>query len=293
MLLSGVRPQDTAAGAPLRAGLRYARRVQSFTAQYQHAREARPGIDVHEAEFSAYLAERMPASTGPGELNVEDLYVACGCALGSPQALAALERELISVVPAAVSGMRLDASEVEEVVQRIRQKVLLGGEDGHPRILDYAGRAPLRSWLRAMAVRVALNFKRDERVHAHGPADEDLLANLPDPAEDPELRHVRARYRKEFSDAFRAALDTLSPEERNMLRLHFVEDVPLDRIGKLYDAHKSTISRRMARARETLLKEMRQVLAERLNLAHPDVDSLIRLAVLHFELSLLTAFKLP
>ena len=55
-----------------------------------------------------------------------------------------------------------------------------------------------------MAVRVALNFKRDQRVHAHV-ADEDLLANLPDPAEDPELRHVRARYKKEFSEAFRAA----------------------------------------------------------------------------------------
>ncbi|HVE83305.1 MAG TPA: sigma-70 family RNA polymerase sigma factor [Myxococcales bacterium] len=260
------------------------------SAHFQRAREARPGIDVPEEEFQRYLSERLPdPGADPGELNVEDLYVACGCALGNPQALAALERELTAVVPAAVSGIRLDASAVQEVVQLVRQKILLGGEDGHPRILDYAGRAPLKSWLRAMAVRMALNFKRDERVHAH--EDEDLLANLPDPDEDPELRHVRDRYRQEFKDAFRAAFETLAPEERNMLRLHFVEGVPLDKIGKLYDAHKSTVSRWMARARETLLKEMRQVLAERLNMANPDVDSLIRLAVRHFELSLFTVLR--
>lgn len=266
--------------------------MESATAHYQRAREARPGIDLPEPEFARYLAERMAASADPGGLCVEDLYVACGCALGNAQALATLDRELTSVVPAAVGGMGLDASGVEEVVQLIRQKVLLGGEDGRPRILDYAGRAPLKGWLRAMAVRMALNFKRDEKVqHAHAERDEDLLANLPDSAEDPELRHLRERYRKEFSEAFRTALDTLSPEERNMLRLHFAEGVPLDRIGKLYEAHKSTVSRWLARARETLLKEMRQVLAERLNLAHTDVDSLIRLAVRHFELSLLTVFK--
>jgi RNA polymerase sigma-70 factor (ECF subfamily) len=76
-----------------------------------------------------------------------------------------------------------------------------------------------------------------------------------------------------------------------MLRLHFVEAVPLDKIGRLYEVNKSTVSRWLARARETLLKEMRQALAERLDMANPDVDSLIRLAVRHFELSLLTVFK--
>jgi RNA polymerase sigma-70 factor, ECF subfamily len=262
--------------------------VQPAADHYQRAREARPGIDVPQAEFERYLAERLP-TPDPSTAHVEDLYVACGCALGNGPALAALDRELTSVVPGAVSGMKLDASAVQEVVQLIRQKLLLGGEDGRPRILDYAGRAPLKSWLRAMAVRVALNFKRDEKVHAH--EDEDLLDNLPDADEDAELRHMRGKYKKELKDAFRAALDALSPEERNQLRLHFVEGVPLDKIGRLYEVNKSTVSRWLARSRETLLKEMRQVLAERLNLAHPDVDSLIRLAVRHFELSLLTVFK--
>jgi len=257
-------------------------------AHYQRAREARPGIDISLEDFERFLADRLPAPD-PDTAHVEDLYVACACALGNPQALAALDRELTSVVPGAVSGMKLDDSAVQEVVQLIRQKLLLGGEDGRPRILDYAGRAPLKSWLRAMAVRMALNFKRDEKVHAH--EDEDLLENLPDAGEDPELRHVRARYKKEFKEAFRAALDALTPEERNMLRLHFVEAVPLDKIGRLYEVNKSTVSRWLARARETLLKEMRQALAERLDMANPDVDSLIRLAVNHFELSLLTVFK--
>ncbi|HEY8208388.1 MAG TPA: sigma-70 family RNA polymerase sigma factor [Myxococcaceae bacterium] len=260
------------------------------SAHHQRAREAHPDIDIPEAEFERYLAQHpSPASAGPEQFHVEDLYVACGCALGNAQALAALERDLTSVVPAAISGLNLGTAGVAEVLQLIREKVLMGGEDGHPRILDYAGRAPLKSWLRAMAVRMGLNFKRDERVHAH--EDEEILDNLPDPDEDPELRHVRARYKKEFSAAFKAALDTLTPEERNMLRLHFVEGVPLDKIGKLYDAHKSTVSRWLSRARETLLKEIRQVLAERLSLATTDVDSLLRLAVRNFELSLLSVFK--
>ncbi len=48
-----------------------------------------------------------------------------------------------------------------------------------------------------------------------------------------------------------------------MLRLHFLEGLSLNQIGAMYQVNKSTISRRMARARETLLERTRERLEQR------------------------------
>src|SRR4051812_45324131 len=55
-------------------------RVPPAADHYQRAREARPGIDIPQADFERFLAERLP-TPDPGTAHVEDLYVACACAL--------------------------------------------------------------------------------------------------------------------------------------------------------------------------------------------------------------------
>ncbi|HVE87889.1 MAG TPA: sigma-70 family RNA polymerase sigma factor, partial [Myxococcales bacterium] len=88
-------------------------------------------------------------------------------------------------------------------------------------------------------------------------------------------------------DAVEAALKGLSPKERNFLRLYFVEGLTVEQIGAMQGAHKSTVSRWLARARETVGTQVRQLLGDRLHLSAGDLDSLMGLLQSELELSLL------
>src|SRR5439155_1045051 len=78
----------------------------------------------------------------------EDLYLACALARGDAAALAELEAV---VIPAAERGLRLADDARREVMQILREKMLVRGG-----IASYDGRAPLAIWLRVCAARLAL-----------------------------------------------------------------------------------------------------------------------------------------
>jgi len=97
---------------------------------------------------------------------------------------------------------------------------------------------------------------------------------------------MRGRYGAEFGRALRQAFGELESQERNILRLHFLESLSLNQIGAMYQVNKSTISRRMARARETLLWRTRERLEEQLSLEPSELDSLLELLGPRLDLSL-------
>ena len=66
-------------------------------------------------------------------------------------------------VAGAVRSVDAAPSFVDEVLQRLRTRVLVPEDGRSPRILDYAGRGSLENWLRAGALRLALNARRDAR----------------------------------------------------------------------------------------------------------------------------------
>jgi RNA polymerase sigma-70 factor (ECF subfamily) len=212
-------------------------------------------------------------------MHIKDLWLACGCSQAHPAALAGLEA-LLREVGAFIAHIDRSADFADEVRQQLREKLLVDVGRGRARILDYGGQGPLGGWLRVAAVRTALNLKRGQR---EGAAHRD-----PSPATspDPELDFIRMRYRAEFQLAFGATLRRLSSDERNVLRLHYLEGLNIDEIGRLYDVHRATIARWLARSRDKILQETRSVLAERLGLSGAELDSLIGLVGSQLEVSL-------
>ncbi len=104
---------------------------------------------------------------------------------------------------------------IEEVTQRLREKLFVASDRSRPRIEEYLGRGSLDGWLRVVAVRQALDLDDAEKRHQpapSAPAEEAFGVTA-----DPELAYLKERYLPHFRDAFARAMARLKAEERNLL----------------------------------------------------------------------------
>lgn len=239
---------------------------------------ARLGVTAEEVARYCQARDMNPAFVG-------DAALALACARGHAAALAEFDRRYSGEFAGALSRLRLDRASIDEVAQVVREKLFVAGADRPPRILEYGGRGPLVSWLRAVIVRTALDFRRHEALEPRLTDDGEPLMNVAEASDDPELENIRARYAGPFRDAVRDAIRSLEADERNALRLHVSEGLSLDEVARLYGVHRATVARWIQSARETLLKRTRRLLEERLHLAPHEFDSLVRLCQSRIELS--------
>jgi RNA polymerase sigma-70 factor (ECF subfamily) len=254
------------------------------------ARAAHPGVAVDPHAFIAFLRGEGRAQPDPALVATHraDVVLAQACARGDAAALRILERDYFQT-PSASSAShdapsllpprhRADAA---EVLQLLRHRLLVPDADGRVRIGEYAGRGSLRAWLRVAAVRVALNLHRRRRER---PLEEDReLANRA--AGDLEITDLKTRYRREFKEAFSAALLTLEVRDRNLLRQHYLDGLTMETIAPLYRVHRITIVRWMERARAALGKATRQQLGSRLQVERTELESILRLIDSQLEMS--------
>jgi len=271
-LLRAFRPAaaDDAALADALAGL------------WDASRAAWPGVELAPERFMAWLAARVKGDLGA--VRTPDLYLACACLAGDPLALQALDTRIIARLDKAVEGVDGARDFVDEVRQRVRERLLVADGATAPRLEEYSGQGSLLGWARTVAVRLALNLKRDTRREV--PEDDEVLAELPLTGRDVELDYVRAQHREDFTQAFRDALGSLEARDRNVLRLSFVDRLSIDQIGAIYGTHRSTAARWLNTAREQLVTRTRERLAERLKLTQSDLDSLLGALQSHLEVSL-------
>jgi RNA polymerase sigma-70 factor (ECF subfamily) len=256
--------------------------------QLAAARDRWPAVEIDGAAFAAHWAERLARTADPEaaleQLHVADLYLAFGCASGEVNALRAFTVQL-AAAGGAVRGVDASPAFVDEVLQRLQTRVLVAEAGASPRILEYAGRGSLENWLRAGALRLALNARRDAR-RGPDPLPEVSQFEAAAPTGDLQFELMRGRYGADFGRALRQAFGELESQERNVLRLHFLEGLSLNQIGAMYQVNKSTISRRMARARETLLGRTRERLEAQLSIEPSELDSLLELLGPRLDLSL-------
>ncbi len=241
-----------------------------------------PELSLEPKSLAAALAERLPKDgDGLDGLDPAGLLLAAATLAGQSAAVACFDQVLRAEVRRAVSPLDTSNTLVDEVTQLARERLLVGS-DGRPRLADYAGQGALAAWLRAVAVRLALNAKRPG-------AREEVVAQVPDTAladPDPELALLRSRHREQFKAAFAAAVAQLSPRERTLLRLTTLDGLTLAQAGKMYGKDASTVSRWLAAARATLLESTRRTLAETLRLGSGELDSVMRAADSELNLSI-------
>lgn len=249
-------------------------------------------VDAHHVvTFVARQATADLAEAALDGLRPADLYLACACALGSPVALAAFDRDYMREVDIALTRMRIGAPRLADVKQLVRQRLFVGGGTaGQPtsagKIAEYGGRGDLRRWVRSVAVRTCLNElrkgKREVLVD-----DDHLIAQHAIAVDDPELEYMKRTYASEFKAAFAEALKNLGAREQTLLRYHHVDGLNIDEIGAIYRIHRVTAFRWLEKAKELLVRTTLDLLRQRLRLPASELDSVLRMIRSQIHLSLI------
>jgi RNA polymerase sigma-70 factor (ECF subfamily) len=244
----------------------------------EEARGRWPGVTLGEAEFRAYLqrlglsAPHFPADT----------YLAAACATGNREAVRALEGECISRVPDVLRRVDGRADFAADICQQLRIRLLVTDDDAPPRIARYTGEVPLAAWTRVIALRLAFNAKRGAKAVGGEPKEGEGDAAIADP----ELDYLRAQYREPFARAFQSALGGLSKDDRTILRLHYVDGVNIDGIGRIFQVHRATVARWLVRIRSDMLARAKVLLAEQVGAELDEAESLMGALAAEIDLTL-------
>lgn len=226
---------------------------QLYTAGHQQW----PSIDLAFEAFAEHCVRLWPSPDGPEfSSHPGDLYLCSACASGVAEATIVLAREGSPVARLAIARIDRDPEFVQDVLQELWQKLLVGPE---AKVREYAGRGPLQAWLKVAATRLALDRVRARKNARETPAD--VSARVAGYAPDPEWLLIRERHGHAFQDALRRALARLSAQERNVLRMHVVGRCSIDQIGRAYSIHRATAARWLERTRAKIYEAARQELS--------------------------------
>jgi RNA polymerase sigma-70 factor (ECF subfamily) len=251
----------------------------------EQGRQAHPAVELQAEALATFLGRRPEDAPAPSAEVAADLYLACACLAGDRQALRTLDERYLSLVPQFVARIESDGAGQAEIQQELRDRLLVERPDRVAKLNDYVGRGRLPSWLRVVATRIALDRRRAEKPTVDVSAAEAL------PSGDPEIGYLEHKYKEPFQAAFQTALSELEGRDRTVLRMHLVDELSIDRIGQVYDVHRATAARWLARARDNLFQLTRAHLKSELGVSQDEFASLVRLVRSQLDLSVCRLLK--
>lgn len=236
-------------------------------------------IDAFSAALDRSLAKAFAGrSPSPAEadryceaLHLEDLALACACALGHEPAwdhfVAAFRPALYRAADA------IDRSgNAREVADALYGELFgLKEADGDRQSLFryFHGRSSLATWLRSLVSQRYVDRIRATRRLDPLPEDASPAALPARPAAaDPD----RPRFATALSAALAAVVAALAPRDRLRLACYYAQGLTLAQIGKLTREHEATVSRQLARTRRDIRSEVESRLRTEHGLGDREID---------------------
>jgi RNA polymerase sigma-70 factor (ECF subfamily) len=242
-------------------------------------RQRYPKVHLDEDAFQRGVTSLCVAMTDLLE-RAEEIHLSLGCLAGDAAALAEFDRAYVSEVPRHVAHFRLGAAQLADLQQDLRVRLLTGSR---PRLATYSGRAPLGSWIRVIAIRAALDMLAvRDRPEREMPSLDDLVATY----SSPDLALARQSVRPALQEALRSGFETLSDNERTVLRLHFIDGLSIDAIGRVFQVHRSSVGRWLITIRTRLFEHVRERVALDLQPTSAELRSIFRLVKSDLRLSI-------
>ncbi|MBX7080187.1 MAG: sigma-70 family RNA polymerase sigma factor [Nannocystaceae bacterium] len=248
------------------------------------ARARWPGLTL-DREILATALQGAGLASDAGSVALEEFVLAQACAAGDAVAIAAFEREYVALVPRYLARIEPEAEVIDEVRQRVRARVLVAEPGRAPRIAEYSGKGPLGAWLRVVARSVHSNLRRDRPAPSASPPSHALLHKAGPPLS-PELAALHERYLPTILTAIEAAIASLPPRDRTLFKLHYLDGLALEAIGRMHGVHKATVSRWLAAARQQVQEQVTAALAQAAGTAPADARSLLLLLESQLDVSL-------
>jgi RNA polymerase sigma-70 factor (ECF subfamily) len=218
-----------------------------------------PELALADEPFMAFMARQLSPESVTAEslaaLRGADLYLACAYGLGNEKAQHIVESELISAVRQSLRYLDTPEPAICEILQGLREH-LRHLQDSTSERRAYSGCGELLGWLRITALRKAglvhKRLKSEQRLEQS--AEEVLRLQRRDAG----AELLTQRYKKEFQEAFGAALFQLSSRERNLLRYFFLSSLSVESIARLYLVHVSIAARWLSDAQQHLAQKTRE-----------------------------------
>lgn len=248
-----------------------------------------PELALPEDRWARYLAERLPvgeeSARQRANLRVDELFLCCGCVAGDPVAVRLFHERFVPLIDNALRKMSLGAALREELKQALIVKLLVGEHGGPPELAGFRGLGRLAVWLRVLVTRAAR--KAVHRAKKEVPGDDQRIEQEL-VALQAELPQLKREYREAFRRAFREALGTLAPRDKNLLRYRYADGLNLEHIGAIFNVHLSTIHRWLEKLQLKLLQETHRVLADELRVPAGECSTIIRMIESDFDMTLNT-----
>jgi len=248
--------------------------IDDLVRQVNNASRAWPDVELDSSEVAEFFWTRVQRRSRQKGLSIPeaieglhcvDLYLACGCAKTNVAALRAFERTLGAEVERIARRFESRFMAASDLKQMLREKLFVAGLGEHPKIESYSGFGSLKAWLRVTATRTFLDETRRLNGRKGGWWSTPEIEDIPDSL-DVELSVLKEEYRESFKRALIAAVRELSPRERNLLRQRFMSGLSVQQLAAVYGVHRTTMSRRLSRARRALYSMTRRIFAQEIGL---------------------------
>jgi RNA polymerase sigma-70 factor, ECF subfamily len=237
-----------------------------------------PGVGALPEQVLPYVAARMPEDGDLRDIeelvNWDHLFLACACAHGDPAALTTFETQFLPEVNRALAAMPKAAGVVDEVKQRVRISLFVRHGDKPPKVTQYGGKATLGRWVHIIAMHTALDLLDGQKRELI--RDDDLFT-APRAGDGAEVAYMKAAYRRQFEEAYRAALSGMPDDLRVVLERYYLDGKKLHEVALELGISLATASRRLAHGRNALANEIHRQLGDRLKVSESAVDSILRL----------------
>jgi RNA polymerase sigma-70 factor (ECF subfamily) len=260
-----------------------ARKRSPWEEVWEAGRAAWPGVPLRHEQLVSYLdaLAKREGAVAPDALERADVFLVCACLLGLRQAIEVFDRTQIEPLRKVLARhVTIEPALLDDVLQTLRADLFARGERPS-KLLSYSGRGRVRAWLTTIALRAAREARPTDSE-----APRSLASAVAVDANTPELQALKAAHREPFRAAFGEAMASLSVRERNVLRMHLLDGLNVDRIGGAYDVHRATAARWIQAAREKLVSRTRRLLSQRLGLTASEVSSLMRAVDSQLDLSI-------
>lgn len=191
-------------------------------------------------------------------LHLQDLALACACALGDTSAWDHFVLEMRPGLYRAADALDRSGA-AREIADSLYAELYGVDQRGTARqslFRYFHGRSSLATWLRAvLAQRVVDRVRVDRRTEE---LPEDLPARSASPAD-----HECARFVGMLRAALEIAMAQLDPRDRLRLGCYYAQQLTLAQTGRLLKEHEATTSRQLARTRKRIREAVEQELRSR------------------------------
>jgi RNA polymerase sigma-70 factor len=225
---------------------------------FESAQREPPGVDLGFRDFCNHLDELGYSLTLPKHAGA--VLLCAACARGSTAALKILETNYFPALRRRVLRLARHAALADDVLQRVRERLLVGPR---PRIAKYRGQGGLAAWLGVVAsnaLRDELRARRQERAQ-HAQLECRLRQEAELDSHSQQERPFASGYARQLELLLLQAVRGLSREDRQLLRLRYVDGSSVDQVARHCSHHRSTAARKIERSERHLGELLRQLIS--------------------------------